>query len=392
MPICRTLSSAGLVVAVAACFALTACHKEGADSASAAASPEVGVVTVQAQPVTRSTELPGRTTPYLIAEVRPQVGGILQKRLFDQGGRYWTFAPVISLPIFTGKPLTEVREVPVKAANIPHERYSPTEPLSVGMPQIGTKHLTEADMWGATPIDQMLCRIAFEELRYEGLFTAPGTDAALNFPGALGGMNWGSLSSDPVNDLVFVNDLRVPLKIRLVSLDQVKDTGTKASESINASDAPTPMKGTPYAVSKMFFMSPLGIPCQAPPYGTLTAISLKTQKAVWQVPVGTVEDTGPFGIKMRLPIPIGMPTLGGTLSTQGGLVFIAGTQDYYLRAFDSATGKEVWKARLPIGSQGGPMTYLSPKTGKQYIVITAGGGRQSPDRGDYVIAYALPDK
>ncbi|ELI8126395.1 PQQ-binding-like beta-propeller repeat protein [Yersinia enterocolitica] len=342
--------------------------------------------------MTRSTELPGRTTPYLIAEVRPQVGGILQKRLFDQGGRYWTFAPVISLPIFTGKPLTEVREVPVKAANIPHERYSPTEPLSVGMPQIGTKHLTEADMWGATPIDQMLCRIAFEELRYEGMFTAPGTDAALNFPGALGGMNWGSLSSDPVNDLVFVNDLRVPLKIRLVPLDQVKDTGTKASESINASDAPTPMKGTPYAVSKMFFMSPLGIPCQAPPYGTLTAISLKTQKAVWQVPVGTVEDTGPFGIKMRLPIPIGMPTLGGTLSTQGGLVFIAGTQDYYLRAFDSATGKEVWKARLPIGSQGGPMTYLSPKTGKQYIVITAGGGRQSPDRGDYVIAYALPDK
>ena len=97
-----------------------------------------------------------------------------------------------------------------------------------------------------------------------------------------------------------------------------------------------------------------------------------------------------MGIKMGLPIPIGMPTLGGTLTTQGGLVFIAGTQDYYLRAFDSATGKEVWKARLPVGSQGGPMSYRSPVTGKQYVVITAGGARQSPDRGDYVIAYSLP--
>ena len=150
------------------------------------------------------------------------------------------------------------------------------------------------------------------------------------------------------------------------------------------------MKGTPYAVNKNRFLSALGIPCQAPPFGSLTAIDMKTQGIKWQVPVGTVEDTGPLGIKMGLPIPIGMPTLGGTLATQGGLVFIAGTQDYYLRAFDSATGKEVWKARLPVGSQGGPMSYKSPKTGKQYVVISAGGARQSPDRGDYVIAYSLP--
>jgi quinate dehydrogenase (quinone) len=80
------------------------------------------------------------------------------------------------------------------------------------------------------------------------------------------------------------------------------------------------------------------------------------------------------------------------MATQSGLVFFAGTQDFYLRAFDSRTGKEVWKGRLPVGSQGGPMTYVSPKTGRQYVVITAGGARQSPQRGDYVIAYALPDK
>lgn len=87
-----------------------------------------------------------------------------------------------------------------------------------------------------------------------------------------------------------------------------------------------------------------------------------------------------------------MPTLGPTLATQSGLILFAGTQDFYLRAFDSATGEEIWKARLPVGSQSGPMTYVSPKTGRQYIVINAGGARVSPDRGDFVIAYALPSK
>ena len=108
------------------------------------------------------------------------------------------------------------------------------------------------------------------------------------------------------------------------------------------------------------------------------------------MPAGTAEELGPLGIKLRLPMTLGMPTYAGTSTTAGGLVFFAGTQDFYLRAWDRDTGKEIWKARLPVGSQGGPMTYVSPKTGKQYVVITAGGARQSPERGDYVIAYALP--
>jgi quinate dehydrogenase (quinone) len=162
-------------------------------------------------------------------------------------------------------------------------------------------------------------------------------------------------------------------------------------ETPNTGMGSVPLGGTPYSVNKNRFLSQLGVPCQKPPFGSLTAIDLKTRQIAWQVPVGTVQDTGPFGIKMKAPMPIGMPTLGGTLATQGGLVFIAGTQDYYLRAFDSGTGAEIWKSRLPVGSQGGPMTYKAPGSGRQYVVISAGGARQSPDRGDYVIAYALPD-
>ena len=289
----------------------------------------------------------------------------------------------------TGKPLTDVQEVPVKAANIPNEPYSPTQPKSLGMPQIGAQTLTESDMWGATPYDQLLCRIDFKGMRYDGLYTAPGTDKSLSFPGSLGGMNWGSISTDPVHGFIFVNDMRLGLWIQMVP-SQNKAQSSSGGEALNTGMGAVPLKGTPYAVNKNRFLSVAGIPCQAPPFGTLTAIDMKTQKVAWQVPVGTVEDTGPLGIRMHLPIKIGLPTLGGTLSTQGGLIFIAGTQDFYLRAFNSGNGDEIWKARLPVGSQGGPMTYVSPKTGKQYVVITAGGARQSTDRGDYVIAYALP--
>jgi quinate dehydrogenase (quinone) len=258
------------------------------------------------------------------------------------------------------------------------------------MPQIGAQTLTESDMWGATPFDQLLCRIAFKGMRYDGVYTVPGTDLALNFPGSLGGMNWGGFSTDPTTNTIFVNDMRLGLWIQMK--EAAPSTAVNSgSEATNTVMGLVPMRGTPYAVDKNRFLSALGIPCQAPPYGSLTAIDMDSQKIKWQVPLGTVEDTGPMGIKMGLPIPIGMPTIGGSLATQGGLVFFAATQDYYLRAFDSATGKEIWKARMPVGSQGTPMTYKSPKTGKQYIVISAGGARQSPDRGDYVIAYALPN-
>jgi quinate dehydrogenase (quinone) len=286
----------------------------------------------------------------------------------------------------TGKPIAEVQERPVPQGNVPGERYSPTQPFSVGMPSIGNKTLAESDMWGATPFDQLLCRIAFKGMRHEGVYTPPGLDRALQFPGSLGGMNWGSVSVDPTSSYMFVNDMRLGLANYMIPRANIKPGASGIEMGV------VPQEGTPFGAMRERFLSQLGIPCQAPPFGTMSAIDLKTRKLVWQVPVGTVKDTGPLGIRMGLPIPIGMPTLGASLATQSGLLFFAGTQDFYLRAFDTASGKEIWKARLPVGSQSGPMTYVSPKTGRQYIVVSAGGARQSPDRGDYVIAYALPEK
>jgi quinate dehydrogenase (quinone) len=287
----------------------------------------------------------------------------------------------------TGQPLTKVEERAVKPGNMEGEHYSPTQPFSVEMPVIGADVMKESDMWGATAFDQLICRIKFKSMRYDGLFTAPGTDPSLNLPGSLGGMNWGGLSVDPTAGYLFVNDMRVGLEVQLIPT--AATGGAKKSDGAEGPNIKgVALIGTPYAINaKVRFMSPLDIPCQKPPFGTLTAVDMKTRQIAWQVPVGTVQDTGPFGIKMGLPVPIGMPTIGGTLATQGGLVFIAATQDYYLRAYDSRSGKEVWKARLPVGSQGTPISYTA--NGKQFVVVSAGGARNSPDRGDYVVAYAL---
>lgn len=284
----------------------------------------------------------------------------------------------------TGVPIAKVEEKPVPQGNVPGERYSPTQPFSVEMPSIGNQTLKESDMWGATPFDQLLCRISFKGMRHEGVYTPPGLDPALQFPGSLGGMNWGSVSVDPTSNYMFVNDMRLGLANYMIPRADIPKGASGIEMGV------VPQDGTPYGAMRQRFLSAAGIPCQKPPFGTMSAIDLKTRKLMWQVPVGTVQDTGPLGIRMHLPIPIGMPTLGASLSTQSGLLFFAGTQDFYLRAFDSGNGNEIWKARLPVGSQSGPMTYVSPKTGKQYILISAGGARQSPDRGDYVIAYALP--
>jgi quinate dehydrogenase (quinone) len=152
-----------------------------------------------------------------------------------------------------------------------------------------------------------------------------------------------------------------------------------------------PQMGTPFALDTSNLMSPLGIPCSQPPYGTMTGINLATQKIIWQVPMGTVRDTRLFGwLPVGLPLPIGMPTLGGSLVTATGLTFHSGTQDFYLRALDTTSGKELWKARLPVGAQMTPMSYVAPN-GKQYIVVSAGGARESPVRGSKIIAFSLGD-
>ena len=291
----------------------------------------------------------------------------------------------------TGKPIAEVAEKAVPQDGLPGERLSPTQPYSVGMPQIRQDVLTEKAMWGITPIDQLACRIAFKELKYDGDFTPPSTEWYIPHPSPFGTMNWGGFSIDKQHDYMIVNDMRIMMKAKLIPRDEVNRAMAASGKTGPSVAGVVPMDNTPYGAVRSMVTSMLGVPCTEPPFGAMTAIDLKTRQIAWQRSLGTVEQLGPLGIKTGLPIPIGMPSLGGPVATASGLIFMTGTADYYLRAMDVATGREVWKSPLPVGAQSTPLVYVSPQSGKQYVVVTAGGGRTAPDRGDYIVAYALPD-
>ena len=201
-------------------------------------------------------------------------------------------------------------------------------------------------------------------------------------------MNWASVSINPERQLMFVNASRVANYVRLVPRAEADAEGRKP-ELLGGDYGQRPQIGTPYAVNNPPFRSPLGVPCQNPPYGTLSAVDLGTGKLVWTERLGDASNSGPLGIPIRLPLPLGTPTSGGSLATRSGLLFIAAAQDLKLRAIDASSGRELWQGRLPVGGFTTPMSYLSP-SGRQFVVIAAGGINELTATGDYLMAFALP--
>jgi glucose dehydrogenase len=248
-------------------------------------------------------------------------------------------------------------------------------------------------MWGLTPIDQLICRILFKQSRYEGTLTPPSLQGTIFYPGFAGGSNWGSVSIDPQRGIMMAYAQHVANRTTLIPRDtpeaaRLDATGPNGRTLISPSEA-SPQQGVPYAATNGAFVSFMGVPCQRPPYGTMTAIDLKTRTVLWEKPMGTTRNSGPFGTAIGLPLPMGVPVNGGTLVTQSGLSFYAGSQDGLIRAYNTETGDEVWTRELPVGSQATPMSYVSPASGKQFIVVTAGGAVGTTQQGDYVVAYTL---
>jgi len=295
----------------------------------------------------------------------------------------------------TGRPITRVEERPAPKSNVPGERVAPTQPFSTGMPSFAGPDLTEAAMWGVTPLDQAWCRILFRRSRYDGPVTPVGLDRpTIISPGYTGGMNWGGVSIDRQRDIMIVNSMRVAVRSQLIPRHQADRLGVKAiSADVHGDVGGTAAQaGTPYAVKLAPFLSPLGIPCQQPPYGMISAIDLKTRKLLWSHPFGTGREAGPFGIRSMLPFTMGVPNIGGSITTGGGVTFIGAAQDSYFRAYDTQTGQLLWRTRLPAGGQATPMTYRG-RDGHQIIVIAAGGhDALAARRGDYVLAFALPSQ
>jgi len=300
-------------------------------------------------------------------------------------------AEVFVLNRVTGEPIFDIQELPVpQSGGVPEDYVAPTQPFAMDLPHF-RPDLSERKMWGITPLDQLWCRIEYNKMRYEGHFTVPGADTILQFPGNAGGHNWGSVSVDEVNHLMIVNPLIMANQLTLIPRDQLPEgTGNQ--------------RGTPYASTTVRFMSPLGVPCFQPPYGMLAVVDLQTRKLLWERPIGSAKASGPFGIPTRLPVTIGTPQGGGTVTTAGGLIFLAGTYDNTIRAMDLRTGEELWQNPLPFVAQATPMMYQAPQSGRQTVVVTvpvfnsteALGVRvlpadQEDPLGGYIFAYRLPE-
>ncbi|WP_309610249.1 membrane-bound PQQ-dependent dehydrogenase, glucose/quinate/shikimate family [Sphingomonas sp.] len=294
----------------------------------------------------------------------------------------------------TGRPLLPIVERPApQRGSVEPDRLSKTQPYSVGMPSFAGARLTERDMWGITPLDQLWCRIEFRKLRYDGPMTPPGTDRSLTYPSIGGGQNWGSVSVDPSRKVMIVNSMYYPAVFELVTRAETDRILDKPGGYSHNFALPQRQAGAPYGVRLTGLISPLDVPCNKPPYGTLSAIDLSTRKLLWSRPFGMARDTGPLGITSNLPLPMGMPNFGGSVTTVSGLTFIGATQDTTFRAFNTSTGKLLWQSRLPAGGQANPMTYVSPRSGRQFVLIVAGGHMLSRSPlGDSVVAFALPEK
>jgi glucose dehydrogenase len=298
----------------------------------------------------------------------------------------------------TGEPVFGVEEKPVPQSQVPGEATSPTQPIPVKPPALGRHSFKMEDMVTAADTSEAHAKACQElanksgTLYNEGPFTpwvyreAGALPASsVIFPGAIGGTDWGGMSSDPRSGLIFLNTSNYG------SMGWVEK---KAANSRVPYDQ-TSVYGNPVA-SKFWdrkvdaqgrLLGEQSWPCQKPPWGQLTAIKVGTGEIAWQVNLG-VTDELPEDKKNT-----GRVNLGGSIATAGGLVFIGATNDRRFRAFDSSDGKVLWETKLDYSAISVPMTYQG-KSGKQYVAVSASGGGgitdPNPANSESIYVFSLP--
>jgi quinoprotein glucose dehydrogenase len=292
----------------------------------------------------------------------------------------------------TGEPVFGVEERPVPQGPPPGERLSPTQPFPTRPPPLVRHAIAAEEAFGLTPWDRGACRRAYERLRNEGIYTPPSVEESILLPATIGGASWGGVAVDPARRVLVVNTNDVAAETTKLVPRAEYDARSHAAQY---SPFDSPQHGAAYALHKGAILSPLGIPCNPPPWGRLTAVDLDRGEILWETPLGSMRDLLPL-----LPdVKIGLPNYGGPLITKSGLVFIgAAASGDFLRAFDVGTGEELWRVRLPAGAQATPMTYRvddAPGGPRQFVVVAAGGHylfhqQGIDDLGDTLVAFALP--
>jgi len=281
-----------------------------------------------------------------------------------------------------GEPLFPVVERAVPTSDVPGELTAATQPVPLLPLPLTPQGLRPEDAWGITPLDRLACRERIRGLRHDGVYAPPSVRGTVSMPGFLGGMEWGGVAFDAASGLLLANLNHLAMVATLIPRADVADAlASPDDRSIVAGQA-----GTPFGVRREPLLSPLGVPCNPPPWGTLAAVDLSSGEVRWHVPLGTMSDL----LGVPTPRAWGSPNLGGSVLA-GGLAFIGATMDRRLRAFDVETGELVWETALPASAQATPMTYRARGGGRQYLVVAAGGHYGLRSRlGDHLIAFALP--
>jgi quinoprotein glucose dehydrogenase len=309
---------------------------------------------VPAQPVLADLTIDGQSRPALVQATKMGLTFVLDRR--------------------TGEPLFPVEERPVpQTGAVPGEYLASTQPFPVKPDPLHQLGITPDDAWGLTFWDEGQCREQLEALATGPIYTPPSARGTAVYPSMLGGNNWGAPAVDPERQIMVANTKHIPMSIQLLPRDECPDNAWQQA-------------GSPYCVVLSPIVSPLGIPCTAPPWATLAAIDLKTGDKLWQKPFVSLEEMAPWPIS-KLMWGIEM---GGPMVTRSGLVFIGAGSDRYLRAFDIETGEELWRDKLPTTANAVPMSYTSG--GRQFVLVAAGGHWTSNSpAADHLIAYALQD-
>jgi quinoprotein glucose dehydrogenase len=268
----------------------------------------------------------------------------------------------------TGKPVFPIEERPVPQSDVPGEWTSPTQPFPSKPPALARQSVTESDLNQTTAESKQYCQALFRSLANHGMFTPYGTKLTLVMPGTLGGATWSGASFDPKTHYLYVNTNEYG------AVGQMKPQPRGSPEAYRRS--------SPWGEYARF-ADEQGRPCQKPPWGLLNAIDLDRGEIVWRTPLGN-ED------KLHSAAPTGTPNLGGSIVTAGGLVFIGASWDRKFRAFSAADGKVLWETQLEASAHATPVTYLGKRSGKQFVVIAAGGGGFFPGPvSDTLVAFSL---
>jgi quinoprotein glucose dehydrogenase len=282
----------------------------------------------------------------------------------------------------TGEPIFGVEERRVPQSDVPGEKTSPTQPFPIAPRPLAPQRLTADSAWGATDADRNWCREEISKLRNDGVFTPPSLRGSLIVPGNIGGMAWGGAAFDARHRLLIVPVNNVAAVVRLIPRADFQKERAAAGREINGDWEFAAQAGTPYGMMRRILRAPGGSICTAPPWGMLNAIHADTGDVKWTVTMGQAG---------RAPGALGSPALGGPIVTAGGLVFMAGTFDPAIRAYDVTNGKELWKGELPTSARSTPMTFRGPDD-RQYVVVAAGGHGipEFAPLGDALVAFRLP--